>query len=81
MYLNVSISLMLIFILIFLILTYNKKKFNFFLLINDIMHFEFIYIMILVFSKIKNIIKIMKYHFLNINFIFDIFFDIDLMIK
>ena len=72
---------MLIFILIFLISTYNKISFKNFLLINDIVHFEFIYIMTLTFNKIKNIVKITKYHFLKISFIFNTFFDIDLMIK
>ena len=76
-----SISLILIFILIFLISTYNKISFKKFLSISDIMHFEFIYIIILVFNKIKNIIKIAKCYFLKINLIFDIFFDIDLIIK
>ena len=81
MCLNVSISLILIFTLIFLISIYNKKKIKFFLLINNIIYFEFIYIMTFAFNKVKNIIKITKYHFLKINFIFDVFFDIDLIIK
>ena len=72
---------MLIFTLIFLILIYNKISFKILLLINNIIYFKFIYMMIFIFNKIKNIIKITKYHFLKINFIFDIFFDIDLMIK
>ena len=75
------IFLILIFILIFLILIYNKISFKNFLLINDIVHFEFIYIIILAFNKIKNIIKIIKRYFLKINFIFDAFFDINSIIK
>ena len=81
MCLNVLIPLILIFILIFLILIYNKKNFKFLLLINDIMHFKFIYIIIFAFSKAKNIIKITKCHFLKINLIFDVFFDINSIIK
>ena len=72
---------MLIFILIFLILIFNKNSFKKILLINDIIHFEFIYIMIFIFNKIKNIVKITKCYFLKIDFVFDIFFDINLMIK
>ena len=76
-----SISLILIFILILLIKIFNKFFFKNFLLISDIMHFEFMYIMTLIFRKIKNIIKITKCYFLKTNFIFNVFFDIDSMIK
>ena len=72
---------MLMLILILLIKTFNKISFKNFLLINDIMYFEFTHMMILISRKIKNIIKITKCHFLKTNFVFDIFFDIDLMIK
>ena len=80
MCLNVSISLMLILILIFLISTLEKISFKFFLLINDMMYFGFIYIMIFSVNKIKNIIKITKYHCLKASLIFDVFFDIYSMI-
>ena len=73
--------LILIFILIFLISIYNKISFKNFLLISDIMYLEFIYMMTLALSKAKNIIKITKCHFLKISFIFDVFFDIDSIIK
>ena len=76
-----SIFLILILILIFLIKTFNKISFKNFLLINDIMHFEFTYIMILTSRKTKNIIKITKCHFPKTSFIFDVFFDINSIIK
>ena len=72
---------MLILILIFLIKTFDKIFFKNFLLINDMMYFEFTHIMILTFHKIKNIIKITKCYFLKTSFVFDIFFDIDSIIK
>ena len=81
MYLNVLISLILMFILTFLISTFDKISFKNFLFISDMIHFEFIYIMIFSVNKIKNIIKIIKCHFLKASFIFNVFFDIDSMIK
>ena len=72
---------MLILILILLIKTFNKISFKNFLSINDMMHSEFTHMMTLIFRKIKNIIKITKYHFLKMSLIFDIFFDINSMIK
>ena len=81
MCLKMSIFLILIFILILLIKTFDKILFKNFLLISDMMHFEFIYMMTLVSRKAKNIIKITKCHFLKTSLIFDVFFDINLMIK
>ena len=72
---------MLILILIFLILIFDKISFKKILSINDIMHFEFTHIMTLFVNKIKNIIKIIKCHFLKASFIFDAFFEINSMIK
>ena len=61
--------------------SFNKISFKNFLLINDMIHLEFTYIITLISHKTKNIIKITKCHFLKTNFIFDVFFDIDLMIR
>ena len=72
---------MLIFILIFLIKIFNKISFKNFLLISDMMYFKFTHIITLISRKTKNIIKIMKCYFLKTNLIFDVFFNIDLMIK
>ena len=72
---------MLILILIFLIKTFNKKIFKNFLSINDIMHFKFTQIMILILRKAKNIIKITKCYFLKTSLIFDVFSDINSIIK
>ena len=45
------------------------------------MHFEFIYMITLFVNKIKNIVKITKCHFLKTNSIFDVFSEINSMIK
>ena len=81
MCLDVSISLMLIPILIFLILIFDKISFKNFLSISDIMYSEFIYMMTFSVSKAKNIIKIIKCHFLKASFIFDVFSETNSMIK
>ena len=81
MCLKISIFLILILILILLIKTFNKFFFKFFLLISDMIYFKFTYMMILTSRKTKNIIKITKCHFLKASLIFDVFFDINLMIK
>ena len=81
MCLNVSIFLMLILILIFLILIFDKISFKKFLSINDIMYFEFTHIMTLFVNKIKNIIKITKCYFLKTSFVFDVFSEINSIIK
>ena len=72
---------MLILILIFLILIFNKISFKKKLSISDIMHSKFIYMITLSVSKIKNIIKIIKCYFLKASSIFDVFFEINSMIK
>ena len=76
-----SISLMLILILILLIKTFDKISFKNFLLINDMIQLKFTQMIILTSRKTKNIVKITKYHFLKMSFIFDVFFDINLMIR
>ena len=45
------------------------------------MHFEFTHMMTLSVNKTKNIIKIIKCHFLKTSFVFDVFFEINSMIK
>ena len=81
MCLKMLISLMLILILILLIKTFDKFFLKNFLSINDIMYFKFTHMMILTPRKAKNIIKITKCHFLKTSFIFDIFFNINSIIK
>ena len=45
------------------------------------MHFEFTHMITLFVNKIKNIIKIIKCHFLKTSFIFDVFFEINSIIE
>ena len=68
MYLNVPISLILIFILTFLISTFDKISFKNVLLISDIMYFKFIYIMTFAFNKTKKHYQNNEMSFLKNNF-------------